>query len=162
MRILEIFVAAFLVGISTAALADNLTTFGTLTGRCTAVTAMDVSTAPTLCSNKLVNVEFPNGRVGFVFTLQRTGDVKPTVISFFGNGSEQLHVDADTAVQPVDSVNFTFRNSTDRLVAAGSCRFSNPYDGKPARVSCAADTNQGKFIGDFISNGVPPNMTQSR
>ena len=86
----------------------------------------------------------------------------PTVISFFGDGPKQLHIDADTAMQPIDHVNFTFRGSTDQLVAAGSCRFSNPYKGKPARVSCTADTNQGKFAGEFISNGVAPNMSQSR
>jgi hypothetical protein len=142
--------------------ADNLTTMGALTGKCTAVMAMDVATNPSLCLDKVVNIEFPNGRLGFAFTLQHKGDAKATVISFFGDGPKQLHIDADTAMQPIDHVNFTFQGSTDRLVASGSCRFSNPYKGKPARVSCTADTNQGKFSGEFISNGVAPNMSQSR
>ena len=141
---------------SAQARADNLTTLATLTGRCTAVMAMDVVTDPSLCLNKVVNVEFPNGRLGFAFTLQRKGDPKPTVISFFGDGPKQLHIDADTAMQPIDHVNFTFQGSTDQVVAAGSCRFSNPYKGKPARVSCTADTNRGKFAGEFISNSVAP------
>jgi hypothetical protein len=54
------------------------------------------------------------------------------------------------------------QGSTDQLVAAGSCRFSNPYKGKPARVSCTAETNRGKFAGEFISNSVAPNTSQSR
>jgi hypothetical protein len=157
-----VLVLVFAACIPRAARADNLTTLATLTGRCTAVMAMDVVTDPSLCLNKVVNIEFPNGRLGFAFTLQHKVDPKPTIISFFGDGPKQLHIDADTAMQPIDHVNFTFRGSTDQLVAAGSCRFSNPYKGKPARVSCTADTNQGNFAGEFISNGVAPNMSQSR
>jgi len=122
---------------------------------------MDVVTNPSVCSNKVLNVEFPNGRMGFAFTLQNSKG-NPTIVSFFGDGSKQLHIDADTAMQPIDHVNFTFQGSTDRLVAAGSCRFSNPYKGKPAGVSCTADTNQGKFAGEFISNGVAPSKLLAR
>jgi hypothetical protein len=161
-RMVVSLVTGLAVGVPSAAVADQLTTLATLTGRCTAITAMDVVTDPSLCVSRVVNVELPNGRLGFAFTLQRKGEPKPTVISFFGDGPKQLHIDADTAMQPIDHVNFTFQGSTDQLVAAGSCRFSNPYKGKPARVSCTADTNQGKFSGEFISNGVAPNMSQSR
>jgi hypothetical protein len=165
MRVLRggaVFATVLAVAISVPALSDSLTTLATLTGRCTAVTEMDVAIDPALCLNKVINVEFPNGRLGFVFSAQRKGDPKPTVISFFGDGSKQLHIDADTAMQPVDHVNFTFQGSTDQLLGAGSCRFSNPYKGSPARVSCAADTNQGRFAGEFISNGVAPSLSQSR
>jgi hypothetical protein len=162
MRLMVSLIATLAVGIPPAAFADKLTNLATLTGRCTAITAMDVVTDPSLCSNKVINVEFPNGRLGFAFSLQRKGDPNPTVISFFGDGPKQLHIDADTAMQPIDHVNFTFQGSTDQLVAAGSCRFSNPYKGKPARVSCTADTNRGKFAGEFISNGIAPNTSQSR
>jgi hypothetical protein len=124
--------------------------------------AMDVVTDPAHCLNKVVNFEFPNGRLGFAFALKGDPTKKTTVISFFGDGPKQLHIDTDNAVQPIDRVNFTFQGSTDQLVAAGSCRFSNPYKGKPARISCTADTNHGKFAGEFISNGVAPDTSQSR
>ena len=114
------------------------------------------------CMDKVVNIEFPNGRIGFAFNLKRRGQSQIVTISFFGDGEKQLHLNADTAMQPIDKVHFTFKGSTDDLVAAGSCRFSNPYKGVPAEISCIADTNQGKFIGEFISNGRSPNMSQSR
>lgn len=154
--------AAFLVGLTSAAVADNLTRLATLTGRCIALTAMDVVTDPSLCTNKVVNIEYPNGRIGFLFTMMKKGDPKPLVVSFFGDGKNQLHIDADTAMQPIDRVHFTFQGSTDDLIVAGSCRFSNPYKGTPARVSCSVDSNQGKFAGDFVSNGIAPNTSQMR
>jgi hypothetical protein len=153
---------AFSVGLTSAAVADNLTRLATLTGKCTAITAMDVVSDPSLCINKVVNIEYPNGRIGFLFTMMKKGDPKPVVVSFFGDGKNQLHIDADTAMQPIDRVHFTFQGSTDDLVVAGSCRFSNPYKGTPARVSCSVDSNQGKFAGDFVSNGTPPNTSQMR
>jgi hypothetical protein len=162
MKMVVSLIIGLAVGIPPAAFAGNLTTLATLSGTCTSITAMDVVTDPSFCLNKIVNVEFPNNRLGFAFTLQRKGDLKPAIISFFGDGPKQLHLDADTAMQPIDHVNFTFQGSTDQLVAAGSCRFSNPYKGEPARVSCTADTNQGKFVGEFISNGVAPDISQSR
>jgi hypothetical protein len=145
-----------------AAHADNLTTLATLPGKCIAVIAMDVVSDPTLCASKMSNIEFPNGRLGFIFVMNRPHDARSVVISFFGDGRKQLHLDKDTAMQPIDQVHFTFQGSTDNLIAAGSCRFSNPYKGDPATVACAADTNQGKFEGKFISNGTAPNMSQMR
>jgi hypothetical protein len=145
-----------------AAHADNLTILATLTGKCTSVTAMDVVTDPALCVPKMTNIEYPNGRLGFIFLMSRKHDARSVVISFFGDGEKQLHLDKDTAMQPIDRVHFTFQGSTDDFIAAGSCRFSNPYKNAPAKVSCTADTNRGKFEGEFISNGVAPDMSQIR
>jgi hypothetical protein len=146
----------------TPALADNLTVLGTLSGKCISATAMDVVTDSSLCMNSVVNIEFPNGRLGFMFNLRRKGEQQLVTISFFGDGTKQLHLNQDTAMQPIDRVHFTFKGSTDDLVAAGSCRFSNPFKGVPAQVSCSADTNQGRFAGEFISDGRSPNMSQIR
>jgi hypothetical protein len=145
-----------------AALADNLTTLATLSGKCNAAMAMDVRTDPSLCINKVVNVELPNGRKGFLFNLRRSGEKQISTISFFGDGRKQRRLDPGTALQPIDRVHFTFGGVTDDLVAAGACRFSDPYNGTKAKVSCMADTNQGTFAGDFLSNGRPPNMSQTR
>jgi hypothetical protein len=135
------FAATLAMTVVQAASADNLTVMATLTGVCKNAMAMDVATDPGLCQDKVVNVEYPNGRIGFVFILQKKGSKDVVVISFFGDGRQQLHLDPDTAMQPVDRVHFTFQGSTDDFVAAGSCRFGNPYKGKPSLVSCTADTN---------------------
>jgi hypothetical protein len=133
---------AFTTGVSWPSFGDNLTVLGTLTGKCTSVTAMDVVADASICMDKVINIEFPNGRIGFAFNLKRRGESQVVTISFFGDGEKQLHLNADTAMQPIDKVHFTFKGSTDDLVAAGSCRFSNPYKGVPAEISCIADTNQ--------------------
>ena len=148
--------------VAQAAPADNLKVIATLTGVCKNAMAMDVATDPALCQNKVVNFEFPNGRLGFVFVLQKKGSKDVAVVSFFGHGKQQLHLNPDTAMQPIDRVHFTFEGATDDLVAAGSCRFSNPYKGKPSLISCTADTNKGKFAGEFVSDGRPPNISQTR
>src|SRR6185312_7837181 len=95
------------IGLAPVAVADNLTTMFSLAGKCLAVTAMDAVTDPSLCINKLVSIETTNGRLGFAFTLTRKGDSKPVVISFFGDGAKELHLDKDTAMQPIDRVHFT-------------------------------------------------------
>jgi hypothetical protein len=141
------------------AYADNVTTFVFMTGECNSISAMNVATDPRRCDNKIVNVEYPNGRVGFVFTLKKSGQTG-AVISFFGDGVKQIHLDPNTVSQPVDRVHFTFQGSTDDFVAVGSCRFGNPYLGRPSTVVCSADTKSGSFKGAFTSNGDPPDMTQ--
>ena len=82
------------------------------------------------------------------------------LISFFGDGSKQSHPDAETAIQPIDRVHFGFQGNTEDFVATGSCRFSDPYKGKPSLLSCSADTNRGKFSVEFVSNGRPPETTR--
>jgi hypothetical protein len=122
---------------------------------------MDVVTDPSLCSNKVVNIEFPNGRLGFMFSLNRKGE-SPVIVSFFGSGEKQLHITKDIAMQPIDQVHFTFQKSTDDLAVAGSCRFSNPYKGVRSQITCSADSSQGKFVGEFISDGIAPNTSEIR
>ena len=53
------------------ALARSIGTLATLTGHCVEVMAMGVSTNPDLCANKLTNLDFANGRIGFVFVLTK-------------------------------------------------------------------------------------------
>jgi hypothetical protein len=134
-------------------------TVATLTGRCTKVTAMNTSTDPALCSNKVMNMEYPNGRNGFTFVLTAQ-DGSSAAISFSGKGSRQTHQDKDHVTQPIDRVMFTFSGSTDNLKATGACSFANPYKRTPVKISCAANTNKGIFSGEFISNGVSPDVDQ--
>jgi hypothetical protein len=63
-------------------------------------------------------------------------------------------------MQPIDKVVFTFKGSSDYLKATGSCSFSNPYKGIPSSVSCSATTSEGKFSGEFMTDGVSPNVIE--
>jgi hypothetical protein len=131
----------------------------TLTGTCTKVEAMGVTVDPKICVNQIMNLEYRDDRVGFTFVTKRSDDA--AVVSFSGYGRDQLHLDADDVFQPIDKVVFTFHGSSDYLKAKGSCSFSNPYKGTPAKVSCAAATSEGNFAGEFISDGVSPNVFEA-
>jgi hypothetical protein len=111
------------------------------------------------CSDTVINTEFPNGRIGFAFRFNGD-DGSVAVISFFGDGKNQRHPDADTAVQPINSVNFMFKGRTDHLIGEGVCKITYPTKGTPALVHCAAKTSQGLFAGEFLSNGVSPDTME--
>jgi hypothetical protein len=142
---------------SAPAYSDKLTRLSTEIGTCKTFMAMNVDAGQS--SDKVVNTEFPNGRVGFAF-MSNGKDGSVAVISFFGDGKNERHPDPDTAVLRINSVNFTFQGSTDHMVADGVCKFTNPYKGTPAMIHCAAKTSQGMFAGDFISNGVAPDTDE--
>ena len=153
---LRLILAGALVFIPASTRADDVTTYSALTGRCTAVVTMDVVTDPTRCAKQVVNIEYPSGRTGFMFVLNQRGDATPTVFSFLGDGARQLHPNGDTAIQPIDHVYVTSEGSTDDLPAAGWCRITNPHQRTPARVSCSADSDRGRFAGEFIGDGTAP------
>ncbi len=134
-------------------------TVATLTGKCIKASAMNTPADPAMCSHKVMNMAYPNGRNGFTFVLTAKNG-SAAVVSFSGDGSKQIQNDKNHVTQPVDRIMFTFRGSTDNLRASGSCSFANPYQGKPVRISCAADTDQGSFSGEFVSNGVSPDITE--
>ncbi len=161
MSVIPVSVFAAIITIGSLALAADLTTMAVLTGRCTKVVAMAVVADEALCDRRVTNIILPNGRSGFLFTARRIGQ-EPVLIYFFGDGRNQIHPNSDTAVHAIDRVHFTFQGATDRLVAVGSCSFANPYKGTPVKISCTADTSKGRFAGDFISNGVAPNVTELR
>jgi hypothetical protein len=134
-------------------------TIAMLTGKCTKVIALGVTANPRMCSNKIVNAEHSNGRNSFTFVLKAKDD-SSAAITFSGIGASQVHKDKNHVMQPVDRVILNFDGSIDDLKAVGSCSFANPYLKKPAKVSCKAETSQGLFIGEFISNGVSPDTKE--
>lgn len=134
-------------------------TIATLAGKCTRLTALGKSANTRLCSNKVVNTELSNGRNGFTFVLNVSGD-SSAVITFSGNGASQVHKDKNHVMQPVDRVLFNFDGSIDDLKAVGACSFANPYQKKPAKVSCKAKTSRGLFVGEFVSNGDSPDIAE--
>jgi hypothetical protein len=149
-----------LLCIASTAHADDLTTYTALAGRCTGIVAIDVAAAAVHCP-KVVAIEFPSGRSGFMFLLNRSG-ATPLVFSFFGDGAKRLHPDAATTIQPIDRVYFTIEGRTDDVAAAGSCRLAKPHTAAHARISCSADTDRGRFAGEFIGDGTAPETSQLR
>jgi hypothetical protein len=106
------------------------------------------------CESKLLNSNLDNGRTGFYFT------AGATVITFSGIGNQQLKINDDNVVQPIDELiiansgtEHSGRSETYRAV--GSCRYNNPYKGI-AKVVCHADTQKGIFSGTFVSDGRAP------
>lgn len=151
-------VAALLLG-SVGISHGTGTTIATLTGKCTKLTALGKSANPRLCSSRIVNTEHPNGRNGFTFVLNLSDDLS-AVITFSGNGASQVYKNKNNVMQPVDHVLFNFDDNIDDLKAVGACSFANPYQKKPAKVSCKAKTSRGLFVGEFISNGESPDIAE--
>src|ERR1700722_9953613 len=110
--LLTSFLVIGVVVASAPAYSDKLTRLSTETGTCKTFIAMNVGAEH--CSDKVLNTEFPNGRVGFAF-MSHGKDGSVAVISFFGDGKNERHPDPDTAVLPINSVNFTFQGSTDHM-----------------------------------------------
>jgi hypothetical protein len=132
--------------------AGKLTKVATVIGICKTLIVQDIQAS---CSNKVVNLELPNGENGFTF-FANGKDGHDAVISFYGNGKNERHPDPDTAVQIIDEVNITLRGKTDHYVTSGVGKFTNPFKGTPALIHCASKTDHGLFAGEFISNGVAP------
>lgn len=148
--------------IAAAAQADDLTTYTALTGRCTAVTTLGVAVDPARCADRVVNVAFPSGRLGFMFLLNRSGEPAPVLFSFFGDAANRIRPEAAMTILPIDHVYFTVQGNTDDLPAAGSCTSADPRKGGPVRLSCSADTARGRFDGEFVGNGTLPETSQLR
>jgi hypothetical protein len=131
----------------------------TLKGTCTKAEAMGVLIDPKICLPEIMNSEYRDGHLAFTFITQKSEGV--AVISFSGYGPDQIHINRDDVMQPIDKIIFTFQGSSDYLKASGSCSFSNPYKGTPSSVSCSATTSEGKFSGEFITDGVSPNIIEA-
>jgi hypothetical protein len=138
-------------------LLDDITTrIVVLNGSCNKLVAMGLSIEKEICLPQIMNVDYKDGRVSFTFSSQRDG--KTAMVSFSGPGSDQIALTKDDIVQPVSKVVFTFEGSSDHLNASGTCAFSNAYKGVPSNLSCSARTSQGLFLGEFLSNGVSPDL----
>lgn len=152
--ILSLGVFSVLLGTAAAApRGGDLPTLATVSGTCERLLIgdRDVTAA---CKGVLLNTSYATGRVGFYFV---TSD--GAALTFTGLGSSQIKPDPDTAVQPVDGVIFGFKGQFDRSKAVGTCRFTNPY-ARPGTVSCRADTQNGAFAAEFVTDGKPPTVTR--
>lgn len=154
------YLALFLIALSNLAFASNPNAMYAVTGKCLRTVIFGNPMNAASCSNKLINSEWQNDRIGFVFMLQGDKDDTVVVYTFIGNGPEQVHKNNDHVVQPIHRVNLTFNGETSSHKAVGSCEFENPFIGMPAKVSCSVDTDEGKFIGEFVSDGNEPKSIQ--
>lgn len=109
------------------------------------------------CDDKVVNAEYSDGRNSFTF-ISTDGVL---VVTFSGEGKKQIHLGADVTVQPLDLILANFQGQGSQMKAVGTCKFTNPYDGK-ASITCAADTPPGQFSGSFITDGDEPFMKRFR
>lgn len=132
--------------------AGALPTLATVNGTCErlVIGGRDVTAQ---CTGTLLNTSYATGRVGFYF-VTRDG----AALTFTGMGSSQIKPDPDTALQPVDGVIFGFDGRFDRSKAVGTCRFTNPY-ARPGTVNCRAETQDGVFAAEFVTDGKPPTVT---
>lgn len=129
-----------------------------LIGNCSKVIIKNLAFDNTLCNKMHIN-EYQNGGISFGFYVDK--DEKPFLISFFGPQSEQIQKDKDNFIQPISKITYTIAPShgvakPEGLSATGSCLVSNPYKGKPAKISCSATTDQGSFVVEFMTNGDMP------
>jgi hypothetical protein len=103
------------------------------------------------CQPKLVNVSYPNGRLGFWFLLP-----KKSILSF--SGPSLPNPTPNTGESIVDQVVFQLGGSstpTSNDPAQGRCTYANPI--KPMTIRCQGVMRGGvKFLAIFRTDGKPP------
>jgi len=142
--------AAFLIMANASAYSAEPSALAEIEGQCTkfvyAGRALDG------CKNVLLNTIYKDGRTGF-YLLSGSN-----IVTFSGHGSRQVKRGVDDIIQPIDTVITAINGKASGIKATGSCRFGNPYKGA-VKIQCAADTRNGRFEADFLTNGQPPSVT---
>lgn len=108
------------------------------------------------CKNEVASQPMPGGTVMFIFNQGKT------LIGFTGDATK-LAGDKKTGVAGLPVVDVNIRSAKEPKIlhaTEGLCKFSDPYSGKPAIVTCTAKTAEGTFTGSFKSNGKPPRAQQ--
>jgi hypothetical protein len=146
---------AFGVAICVIAAAEaqvaKVTGMMTLTGACKKLTVGGKNRTAD-CKGTLLNTDYSSGRTGFYFI---TTD--GIAVTFSTRGDKQVHPDADTAISPVDMVIVVGQGRSDKILATGTCKFTNPYQG-PAPIECRAESASGLFEASFMSDGGKPDV----
>jgi hypothetical protein len=92
MKISSLIVTILIVAGSTSFAWADGTTVATLTGSCTRAMAIKDLTNPSWCSNNVISMEYPNGRVGFKFLVRAKNDLTAN-FTFLGVATKQIHKD---------------------------------------------------------------------
>lgn len=122
-----------------------------LTGQCTKLIIAG-SNRTSSCLSRVGSETYGDGTVVFTFR------AKDTVLAFVGSGPG-LGPRKGDAFLPVSSVGLQIDGSGRapfRAAARGTCRFTDPWKGKPATVSCSAAIAKESFSATFRSDGAPP------
>lgn len=107
------------------------------------------------CAGNVMNEQFNDGMESFGYIIRGRTEQDAIIISFMGNGHQEVHMGVDHVTFPVDSVFVTSKNIATSLAAVGTCSYGNPYSA-PAPINCEAKTNQGEFKVRFETDGKPP------
>lgn len=122
-----------------------------VTGTCEALVVGKQQFSNT-CSQKLLNVSYPNGRVGFYFVLE-----DGRIITF--SGMDGANPTPDSDVIDLDKVIVSRKDTPDTpdvFPAKGTCGFGNPMKGAMT-VSCEGTLADGQaFSARFTTDGKPP------
>ena len=104
------------------------------------------------CSGKLLNMSYPDGRVGFYFILD-----DGRIVTFSGMDAPNPTPDTDDV--KVDKVIMGVKGKPkdpEVVAATGTCTYGNPYKGE-STVSCDGTMSNGqRFSARFTSDGKPP------
>ena len=106
-----------------------------------------------LCKGKLASFTLANGRVGFTFLIGDEG-----LLQFSGDGSKQVSLPGQRAIQPIDRVRLTIAKTGPEAVStttgSGRCTYGNPFAGT-AKLSCRVAAGKGLFVAEFVTDGSP-------
>lgn len=123
-------------------------------GQCLKLTVNGDDFTPS-CSNKLLNIDYGNGRVSFM-----TFVADEWLGSFTGTQSEQTSLSSYRLL--LDGFNKTFDEGEGITTAhedvVGTCVMSGNVDREPARFTCLAENNSISIQLEFISNGKKPDV----
>lgn len=101
----------------------------------------------------LINIVFPSDHSIFMVFYG-----KDAALSFGGSGKALL---AGKTSMVIDSllVDTDSKRPAINLNATGKCNFSDPFAGS-ANIDCTAETAQGTYTFQFLTNGKPPRVGQ--
>ncbi|MBJ7408882.1 MAG: hypothetical protein JHD15_00735 [Phenylobacterium sp.] len=92
-------------------------------------------------------------KVAFIFSVNGGA-----LLSFVGDGAQQVNPSPNTATQPVNEVVFSIGIEgvpDNRFQAAGTCKYGNAFAGV-TQITCTASTDKGDFSARFTTSGKPP------
>ena len=115
------------------------------------------------CSDKLVNVDFGDGRVAFVFT--SPSESGPVMTTFLGRASVQKDLRSyRLEVDEISTTTIDAAGNPANLVesAAGHCMMIGDPTQERARFECTADRPSGATAATFLSAGEPTVYARAR
>lgn len=106
------------------------------------------------CQAKIMNTVYKSGRTGFTFF---HGDFD--LFTFSGVDNPAIGNRASVSLDRVLLAPGGKEEDQVRLLATGTCTYTNPYAG-PSHVNCRAFTKLGTITASFVSDGQEPDITR--